>query len=100
MTLGVSTIGTNLIIIFIFFPLASNVQIGYAYGQENQSVVASVDVEIPCTGHAPLIIDEIKKNQSVDVVKFKLPSTFEITFNPEKTSLEEIKLMNNLEIKN
>lgn len=90
LTLYTVTITTNIVIIFAIFPLMANIHSGYANNQGGLQKVVSIDVGIPCSGHAPLIITEIKSIIGVDIVKFKIPNTFEITFNPEKTSLEKI----------
>jgi hypothetical protein len=50
----------------------------------------SIEVQIPCSGHAPLIIDELKENGGVDIVKFRLPNIFEIKYDLGKTSPERI----------
>lgn len=89
-TLYAMTIITNAVIIFLIFPFATNIQANYASGEMGPQKTVSVDVAIPCSGHAPLIMAEIKQVFGVNAVKFKIPNTFEITFNPTKTSLDKI----------
>jgi len=84
-----TTLGTSLAMIFIFFPLATNLQPQYAQGQENQ-VTEKFVVDIPCTGHAPLIISEIRQLAGVQNVRFLSPDTFSVTFDPLRTSVEKI----------
>lgn len=85
------TIFTNIIIFFVIFPLTANMQTKGFEDLDNQFSVVSVEVDIPCSGHASLIISEIKKELGVNFVRFKLPSIFEINFDPKKTSLEKIE---------
>lgn len=58
--------------------------------QENNLSSVSINVEIPCSGHAPLIIDELNKDSGVIFVRFKMPNTFEIRYDPKETSPEKI----------
>jgi hypothetical protein len=84
-----TTIATNLIIIFVLFPWAANLQPQSALGQTNQ-LTERISVDIPCTGHAPLIMSEIKQLAGIQKIIFLSPDTFEITYDPEKTSLKEV----------
>jgi len=86
------TIAVNIAFVYIIFPaLANNVG-----GQQNSSIndiaqeKSIITVDIPCPGHAPLIIDEIRNNCEVNSVKFQEPNFFEIQHNPIKTSDDKI----------
>ena len=95
-----STILVNLLMFFVVLPALANVNIQKTtngnqmtqkvLGQSNSLSNLSINVDIPCSGHASLIIDEIKKNSDVQSVKFDLPSTFEIKYDPTKTTPEKI----------
>ncbi len=50
----------------------------------------TLEVSIPCPGHAPLIIGELKAIDGVGGVSFKFPNLFNVGYNPEATSKEEI----------
>lgn len=68
-------------------------------------IVFSMKVNIPCSGHAPLIIDELKKEKGVEIVRFKMPNIFTIGYNlgktnPQKISSLEIFKTFMIEIKN
>ncbi|MFA5086868.1 MAG: hypothetical protein WC470_01030 [Candidatus Paceibacterota bacterium] len=84
------TIAINVLMFFVVFPTLANVSSAPPANQEEYSANLSVSVQIPCSGHAPLIIDEIKKDEGVSFVTFKLPNIFEIQYNPEKTSPQKI----------
>ncbi|MFZ2038861.1 MAG: hypothetical protein WAV11_02905 [Minisyncoccia bacterium] len=80
------TVSVNLGMFFWVIPSLTNISFASGSGQtaSNYSQTMSINVEIPCSGHASLIIDEIKKNfpASVQSIKFKLPGTFIIEYNP------------------
>lgn len=86
------TILTNLVLFFFIFPAAANFN-----RHQNQVLSTAVQtkevvlqVEIPCSGHASLITNELKKNKGIEKVTFTLPNIFRITYNPTITSEEEI----------
>lgn len=99
-TLYSATILINLLMFFIVLPALANMNSQKeskenasspeVIGRENNLSRLSIDVEIPCSGHASLIIDEIKKNCFVDYVKFSMPNKFEIKYDPSKTTPEKI----------
>jgi copper chaperone CopZ len=53
----------------------------------------SLKVEIPCTGHALLITDELKKDNGVKNVQFSAPNTFNVQYDKNQTSAEKIESM-------
>ena len=91
LTLYTSTIITNLIFIFVIFPVVANAQNNDTTVITPNSAVLSINTDIPCSGHAPLIISEIKDIPGVNSIKFKMPDTFEINFDPQIISAKEIK---------
>lgn len=95
-----STIGSNLLLFMIIFPLLANISLaqpsatGYATkytadGNFNLSSI-SLKVDIPCSGHAPLISGELKSIDGVVGVQFIFPNIFDINYDSEKTSKEKI----------
>ncbi len=91
-----STIGINLILFMLIFPMLANVSIG---GTPTGTVVADIDnelstltisVDIPCPGHSPLISNELKTIDGVTDIEFSFPNNFKITYDSAKTSTEEI----------
>jgi copper chaperone CopZ len=47
-------------------------------------------VDIPCSGHAPLISDELKKIDGVSSVQFSLPNVFDVKYDSSKASKQQI----------
>lgn len=90
-----SIIGVNLLMFFVVFPAVANLNTGKALGSAD-SVASSdlamivVKTKIPCSGHAPLIIDELKQTSGVYSVTFSLPNTFNIVYEPLKISPSDI----------
>ena len=57
---------------------------------ENADSRITLQVQIPCPGHAPLITGELKKLPGVQGVKFNFINNFEVSFDSAKTSKEQI----------
>jgi len=85
------TVSVNLLFFFVIFPVLANSNANYSpiSGLE-QTAKLSLKVDIPCSGHALLITDEISKKCNVLSVNFKMPNTFEITYDPKDTSPDKI----------
>jgi hypothetical protein len=85
------TIFVNIFMFSYVFPALANVTAGNidVSGQQLESL--SFSVAIPCSGHAPLIIDELKKDSGVKNVNFKMPNIFNIQYNPKETSVSKIE---------
>jgi len=83
------TVGMNLLMFAVVLPRMANIgPIGQPkiLSERNTTSIVLV-VEIPCPGHAQLIIDELKKSPGVNNVVFKSPNFFEVNFDPQKFSL-------------
>ena len=74
---------------FVVFPALANINSG-TIDQNNYRASLSVAVQIPCSGHAPLIVDELKKEDGIGFIKFKMPNNFQIAYNPGQISPEKI----------
>lgn len=94
LVLYATIIGVNLFIMLVIFPLAANLK----FSTRSQILglsSESVRVNIPCTGHAPLIISELRRVDGIIDVNFKFPNIFEIKYDPKKVTNDQIL---NLEI--
>ncbi|MFA5080029.1 MAG: hypothetical protein WC472_00170 [Candidatus Paceibacterota bacterium] len=85
-----ATLTINSLIFFVVFPTVANTNNTTAENYASNLSSGTLKVQIPCSGHAPLIISEIKKENGVNSVFFKMPDTFEIKYNSKITSLEKI----------
>ncbi len=94
-----STIGVNLLLLLVIFPLLANVSsqvpVAIAGGTENnpapiQLSSLKLSVDIPCSGHAPLVTGDVKALKGVDGVQYSLPNTFTISYDPAQTSVQQI----------
>ena len=91
------TILVNLLMFFIILPMLANInpqkepeKYTAVQNQKNSLSDLTLSVQIPCSGHAALIIDEIKKNCDIQSIVFSLPNTFSIKYDPQKISPEKI----------
>lgn len=88
-TLYSTTILINLLMFLVIFPALANMN-SNTINQEKYSANLLITVQIPCSGHAPLIINELKKDGGVGSVRFEVPNAFKIQYDPEATSPEKI----------
>jgi len=89
-TLYSSVILINVLMFLVVFPLLANTNSANAISIEKYPDNLSIAVQIPCSGHAPLIIDELKKDNGIGSVKFRLPNIFDVQYDPTKISSEKI----------
>ena len=93
-----TTIGVNLLLFMIIFPLVANISLPSAGSlvaaaeTENLTGISSLKlkVDIPCSGHAPLISQELKSITGVVDVQFSFPNIFNVKYDSTKTSKEQI----------
>lgn len=86
LTLYGTTAITNALFLFFIFPAATNMiysgssDIGTnnQSGMDNSTKLVTLKVAVPCSGHAPLIIDELKKVDGIRNVKYHAPDVFVI----------------------
>lgn len=93
-----TTILVSALLYFIVFPLIGTVtasSTGNIISNSENIKQLTIQVTIPCEGHAPLITSEIKKLNGIGDIKFRSPNYFEVTYDSSKTSEKEIL---NLEI--
>jgi hypothetical protein len=84
-----SVVSVNLLLYLVVFPLTANINLRAKeniniVGQSNLSKI-TLKVLVPCSGHAPLIIDEVRKIKGVIDVKFRFPNLFDVTYSKEVT---------------
>jgi uncharacterized membrane protein YgcG len=92
-----STIGANLLLFLLIFPLLANVQTvpsapsitGAAIAGAGASTL-TLKVGIPCPGHAPLISGELRSVNGVTGVQFSFPNLFEVNYDPARTSVQQM----------
>jgi copper chaperone CopZ len=86
-----TTISTNLILFMIIFPVLANTNSGSTTFSDigTQSLIR-LQVDIPCSGHAPLITEELKKINGITNVKFSFPNLFDVSYDSTKTTKQQI----------
>ena len=110
-----STVGINLILFFVIFPMLANLDTGSFANTTGNAITGNVvltdvnndnvnlqvpeptndslltlQVDIPCPGHAPLISGELKTIQGVTGVRYKSPNYFDVAYDSAQTSKTEI----------
>lgn len=89
-----TTILVNLLFFMVIFPVAANLNLNQnpasASTQNIQLKSLNLEVDIPCSGHAPLITGELKKISGVKEVKFRFPNLFDIKYDPFETQEDKI----------
>lgn len=85
-----TTILVNLLFFFIVFPAVANVSFGKQVSAAEAGANLTLEVQIPCSGHASLIMGELKKLDGIGNVKFRMPNLFDVSYNPQKTTPEKI----------
>ena len=91
-----STIGVNILLFLVVFPLLANVSFAQTTGNFQALADAgslselTLQVDIPCSGHASLITGEIKSLAGITGVKFSLPNTFEVQYDSGTVTKEQI----------
>ncbi|MCC7570735.1 hypothetical protein KO465_05285 [Candidatus Micrarchaeota archaeon] len=91
-----STIGINILLIMFIFPLLANITIDDVQSSQltanmvstNQNI--KLEVDIPCSGHALLISNELKTINGVNTVRFDFPNIFNVEYDSTTTSEQEI----------
>ncbi len=85
-----TTIIVNVLIFFVVFPAVANINNtnDLAYNPNLSSI--EISAQIPCSGHAPLIIGELKKENGIGAIFFKMPNIFTIKYDPTIISPEKI----------
>ena len=82
-----TTIVVNLLFFMVIFPIVT----AQVYdGGTSDSGKVTLNVDIPCPGHAPLISEELKKVDGVQAVKYNFPSEFVVAYDASKTSKGKI----------
>ncbi len=103
-TLYGTTIVINLLFFVFIFPIAANVSGGASlteavtgsFGEERDTVLSegedllTVEVDIPCPGHAYLVFTDLDDFSGVEDINFRFPNIFDISYNPELVSTGEI----------
>jgi len=84
------TIFVNLFMFSYVLPALANINFNNENIGQQQLASLSLAVQIPCSGHAPLIIDELKKDNGVKSVIFETPNVFDVKYNPSQTSTQKI----------
>lgn len=90
-----TTIAVNLLFFFVIFPWAANLGLSKNAGpavlaEKNNFSTITLEVQIPCSGHAPLISDELKKLPGIGGIEFQLPNRFVVDYDSSRVNPSQI----------
>lgn len=95
-----ATILINLMLFFVIFPATANFNLKSVKLAASNFLAAKTEktagesftlqVAIPCSGHASLITWELKKLDGVNDVRFRAPNFFDVRYDINKISKEKI----------
>lgn len=87
-TMYSTTVGINILLFFLIFPLTANIS-GASIDTTGLDSL-SMEVKIPCPGHAPLITSELESINGVEKITYSFPNKFEVFYNSEITDSNEM----------
>lgn len=83
----------NSLFFLYIFPALANMNAPRVSVEEAKGLsYLELKVSLPCSGHAPLVIDELKKINGIKSVEYKEPSTFKIYYDFSLVSEQTILL--------
>lgn len=97
LTLYGVTMLVNLLFFMVIFPVMANFNQPItkeaeklAQSNGNYLSLGTLRVDIPCPGHATLIMSELQKSAGIITVNFKFPNLFEVTYDQNTITREKI----------
>lgn len=91
-----TTIAVNLFFFFVVFPWVTNARAKTLVASQVKIAElkkVTLEVQIPCSGHAPLIIDELNKISGIHNIIFRMPNFFDIDYDPQIITPEKITFL-------
>ncbi|MEK6935605.1 MAG: hypothetical protein AABW67_02370 [Nanoarchaeota archaeon] len=86
-----SIIIINLLMIYMIFPYATNLSSsGNVISNLENTKTLKLSFEIPCPGHASLVVSELEKTSGIEKVKYLSGANFEVLYNPKEINKEQI----------
>ena len=87
-TMYTSTVGINLFLIFVIFPLTANA--GSSNVDLSGTTMLLLSVDIPCSGHAPLIAEDLRGVEGVVQVRYLNLDKFSVAYDPNVATIDDI----------
>lgn len=90
-----TTIFVNLLLFMVIFPYAANFTsksntLAFVSAATDSQSKLTLEVAIPCSGHAPLITEDLNKLEGVTGVNFRFPNLFDVSYDSGKISKQDI----------
>ncbi len=84
------TIGANVLLLLVVFPMVASATGGNIDLAGVDHSEFRMDVDIPCAGHAPLIMEETRALDGVYDVEYVTLGKFDVRYDPDTITVEEI----------
>lgn len=88
--LYLTTIIVNLVFLQFIFPTFLTKNSSTVLSQSANLQTVTLKVNIPCSGHAPLILDEAKKIAGVADITYQAPDLFTVAYDPKIISIQQL----------
>lgn len=90
-----SAILVNSLLFLVIFPYSANAvgrkdKFNNILEQQSSQSILNIKVNIPCSGHALLVMEELDKTDGINSAEFKFPDSFLVRYNPKRISEERI----------
>lgn len=82
-----SVILINLIMFYLVFPALANTNSNAVLSKNS---LVKLSFELPCSGHVPLVIDELQKVEGIESVRNTEGYNFEVYYNPSLVNKNQI----------
>jgi hypothetical protein len=98
LTMYTTTIAINILFFWVIFPAVANLDFSSVQASGNAPQVVTsqnaafvtLEVAIPCPGHAPLIIGELRKVEGVTTARYQGPNFFQVTYDSTRVTVSQI----------
>lgn len=91
-----TTIAVNLFLFFVIFPAVANkgtiknIEDVRGIRDIKGNRIVTLVAKIPCSGHAPLVVGDLRGLKGVREVKFIFPNLFEVSYDQKEIDIGEI----------
>jgi len=89
LTLYLTTIIINIFFFFVIFPALAILNNNFDEMVQGSNFI-TLKVDLPCPGHAYLMVGDFEKIPGVNNINFKMPNLFDISFDPTVVSAQQI----------
>jgi hypothetical protein len=94
-TMYTTTLAVNLLFFYVIFPAVANLNsstvsaagVGARVVAIENTATVTLAVQIPCSGHAPLVIGELKAFDGIVSTTYRSPNLFQVVYDPARITV-------------